>query len=219
MPPTKVSISRESLIEHALELADCEGLDAVTIRRLAQEFSVTPMALYWHVKSKDELLAAMGDALFDGLVLPAPAGTWVDGLRGVMEALVKALRAHPASADLAYLRVLQCDSGRELTECALGLLRGAGFTVHQSADVARNALHTAVMLVNGEPGAERSVPADQRDQILLGKKAAIAALPKSRYPNLVACADALTSCDDVPSYYSAGVELFVGGVAGLARRD
>ena len=52
-------LTRESVIEVALTLADADGLDSVTIRRLAQHFSVTPMALYWHVKNKDELLQAM----------------------------------------------------------------------------------------------------------------------------------------------------------------
>ena len=41
----------------------------MTIRRIAQEFGVTPMALYWHVKNKDELLAAMGDRSSTGLQL------------------------------------------------------------------------------------------------------------------------------------------------------
>ena len=44
-----------------------EGLEAVTIRRVALEFGVTPMALYWHVQNKDELLAAMGRSFFDGI--------------------------------------------------------------------------------------------------------------------------------------------------------
>ena len=49
-------LSREALVEAAMALADREGLDALTIRRLAGEIGVTPMALYWHVKDKDELL-------------------------------------------------------------------------------------------------------------------------------------------------------------------
>ena len=214
--PAKTSISREALIEYALKLADREGRDAVTIRRLAQDFSVTPMALYWHVKSKDELLAAMGDALFDGLDLSTVVGPWVEQLRALLETLVQALRAHPASADLAYARILQCENGRQLTEQALEILRGAGFSVHRSSDLARNALNTAVLLVNAEPGAERGVPAQEREVILAAKRRVISELPQDRFPNLVACAEALTSCDDVPDYYRSGVDLFVGGVAALA---
>ena len=59
----KSDLSRAAIVERALTVMDTEGPDAVTIRRIAQEFGVTPMALYWHVANKDELLAAMGDAL------------------------------------------------------------------------------------------------------------------------------------------------------------
>ena len=89
-----------AIVDRALEIADEEGRDAITIRRVAQEFDVTPMALYWHVKNKDELLAAMGDRFFDGVRYPAE-GSWSDQLRGVMHALIESLRRHPASAHLA----------------------------------------------------------------------------------------------------------------------
>jgi AcrR family transcriptional regulator len=47
------ALSREAVIDRALDVADREGLAAVSIRRIAQDFDVTPMALYWHVKNKD----------------------------------------------------------------------------------------------------------------------------------------------------------------------
>ena len=83
-----------AIVERALTVMDAEGPDAVTIRRIAQEFGVTPMALYWHVANKDELLAAMGDALLADVDAaarrPAP---WSVQLRGVVEALIDAARA------------------------------------------------------------------------------------------------------------------------------
>ena len=63
-------LSRDAIVECALAVMDVEGPDSVTIRRIAQEFGVTPMALYWHVANKDELLAAMGDALLAGVTPP-----------------------------------------------------------------------------------------------------------------------------------------------------
>ena len=51
-------------------MADLDGLAAVSIRRIAQDFGVTPMALYWHVKNKDELLAAMGDRILSAVDMP-----------------------------------------------------------------------------------------------------------------------------------------------------
>src|SRR5690349_18471231 len=50
---TKERLSRETVTERALALADAEGIDAVTIRRLATDLGVTPMALYWHFQDKE----------------------------------------------------------------------------------------------------------------------------------------------------------------------
>lgn len=92
------ALSREAVIDHALDLADREGLAAVSIRRIAQDFGVTPMALYWHVKNKDELLAAMGERIVDSVELPELAGDGgLQRLRPLLERLVGALARHPAS--------------------------------------------------------------------------------------------------------------------------
>ena len=113
-------LSRDAVIDHALDLADREGLDAVAIRRIASDFSVTPMALYWHVRNKDELLDAMGDRLFESLRIPAATDGWLDQVRDSVAALVDALRRHPGSVELAFHRVLVAPRGRLLAERALG---------------------------------------------------------------------------------------------------
>ena len=69
MAPTQAEaqrsrLSKATVVERALALADADGLDALTIRRLAQELGVTPMALYWHFRSKEELLAGLGDQIW-----------------------------------------------------------------------------------------------------------------------------------------------------------
>ena len=111
------------------------------------------MALYWHVKNKDELLAAMGDRILEVIDVPAPDGApGIDELRPLLTVLVDALRRHPGCTELALTRILQCDTGQVLSERALNILRDNGFTVRQSADLARAALQTAIMLVSGRPG-------------------------------------------------------------------
>jgi TetR/AcrR family tetracycline transcriptional repressor len=215
--PAKEDLSRDVVVEHALAIADREGLDAVTIRRLAQEFGVTPMALYWHVRNKDELLDAMGDRMFAGLNVDAVAttGPWPDQLRRIIATLVAALRVHPATAELAAARVLNCEVGRELAERTLGLLRDAGFSVTQAADIARHAMQTAVMLVTQQAG-EPTIAVDQRDAVMEAKRAGLAALPPKQFPRLVEAADALTNCADDEAYFRFGVNLFVDGVDAAA---
>src|SRR5664279_2442179 len=212
-------LSREAVVDHALAVADADGLSAVSIRRIAQDFGVTPMALYWHVKNKDELLAAMGDRILDRMDWVQSGGRGdLDQLRILLDALVEALRRHPGCTGLAQTRVLQCESGRQLAERTLEGLRDNGFTVRQSADLSRAALQTVVMLVSGRPGAETAVPQDERAAVIAAKRASLAALPVDRFPHLVECADSMMDCDDEASYYGAGIELFMAGVQALQRK-
>src|SRR6201987_2847071 len=106
-PVARERLSRDSIVDGAIALADAEGLDAVTIRRLAQDHKVTPMALYWHFKDKGELLDGIGERLFADVRPPAPSRSpWPEQLRSIPEALLDALRPHPEVADHVSARVL-----------------------------------------------------------------------------------------------------------------
>lgn len=218
-------LKREVVLDVALAIADAEGIEAVGIRRLAQHFGVTPMALYWHVKNKDELLAAMGDQVLSRLELPSPDSLpWDQHYRLLLTTVLEALRAHPGSVQLAGMRILHSEPGRNITERALALLRGAGLSVQASADIARSSLQTMMMLISVEPGVELGTPREQWPELAADKAATLAALPVDRYPNLVACAAAMVDCDDEAAYYRDGVELFLAGVraqvaAAKAERD
>src|ERR1700722_1452703 len=78
-------LSKAAVVERGLALADAEGLEAVTIRRLASDLGVTPMALYWHFKTKDELLSGLADSIWaeSDVDLDQSAG-WADQLRGLL---------------------------------------------------------------------------------------------------------------------------------------
>lgn len=215
---TKSDLSRPAIVERALTVMDTDGPDAVTIRRIAQEFGVTPMALYWHVANKDELLEAMGDALLADVAPPATTGPWHVQLRGVVETLIRELSKHPAAAALAFPRMLVAEPGLRLTEFTLALLEDAGFDRKQAADLARMGLQTAMMLVTQLPGAESQVAAQERDQLRAEKRAHVQGLPADLYPHVLAAVVDLTDCDDEPAYYSFGVDLYIEGAQALLRR-
>jgi TetR/AcrR family tetracycline transcriptional repressor len=210
-------LTRDAVVDRALALADSEGLAAVTIRRLGQEFGVTPMALYWHVANKDELLDAMGDRIFESLELDYDTtAPWDEQLRAVVHALVDVLRPHPTCVELSYRRVFACPQGRRIAEHALGLLRDAGFSVRQTADIATHALQTAVMLVSAEPGAEPGNSDEARAAKLGEKRAALRSLPVDEFPRIHEAADELLHCEDMQYWYDFGIDLFVAGA--IAQR-
>jgi AcrR family transcriptional regulator len=154
---TKSKLDHEAVTDAASRLADEEGLDSVSFRRLADQFAVTPMALYWHFEDKEALLAALADRLWlqaaDTLSssLEQLSSSEDDGwgqLRLTLIALVDAMRPHPAIAELVPTRVLDCEAGREVTELTLGFLARHGFDPRQSSDLGRFVLSSAVMLVS-----------------------------------------------------------------------
>jgi TetR/AcrR family tetracycline transcriptional repressor len=211
------ALSKDAVIDRAIAIADVEGLDAVSIRRIAQDFGVTPMALYWHVQNKDELLAAMGDRLFAGMTVPSDlTDPWDQRLRELMVGLVAGLRRHPALLPLAFPRVLLCPDGLAVTEAALQILRDGGLSTRESANIAAHALRTAIGLVSDQPGTDRGLPDPDLEAHLALKRGHLAALPPQLYPRLLESVDDMLDCDDQGQYDALGIELFIAGVRSVA---
>jgi AcrR family transcriptional regulator len=212
----KDALTRDAVVERALQVADAEGLEAVTIRRLGQELGVTPMALYWHVKNKEELLDAMGDRLFADLHVDLPDDApWDRQLRDVVRALVDVLRVHPTCVDLAFRRIFATPEGRAVAERTFRVLREAGFGPRETADIASHALQTSVMLVLSEPGAEPGRTAEDVTEQLDRKRAGLTQLPAEEYPYIREMAEYMLHCDDMPAYYAFGIDVFVAGVRSM----
>ena len=76
MSTKRSQLSREKIAAAALAIADAEGFEAVSMRRLAQELEVGTMSLYYYVKTKDDLIAAMDDALMAEALLPSIPKGW-----------------------------------------------------------------------------------------------------------------------------------------------
>src|SRR3954453_3741697 len=128
------------VVERALALADSGGLGEVTIRRLARDLGVTPMALYWHFRNKDELLDAMMGRVFAEVDLALDeSATWLEQFRALMDSLAGALRGHPGVGPLFATRTSSSKSSLRMTEVALDTLRRGGFSPTEATQVARHA--------------------------------------------------------------------------------
>ncbi len=69
-------LSRDQIVATAIAVADAEGPEAVSMRRVARDLNVSAMSLYWHVASKDDLLVLMVDAVEGEIDIPSPSGDW-----------------------------------------------------------------------------------------------------------------------------------------------
>lgn len=97
----KPALSVEQVVRAAVDLADAEGLAAVSMARVAQSLGYSSMALYRYVESKDELLVLMSDAAADALELPPyAAGDWRAGLEAWTRAQVDGILVRPWFLDL-----------------------------------------------------------------------------------------------------------------------
>jgi AcrR family transcriptional regulator len=124
-------LDREQVVSTAIALADEAGLEAVSLRRVADRLAVTPMALYRHVTSKDDLLDAMADRLYGELDLPASGEPWWDALaRSTRETVL----ARPWSVPL-FARPLAGPHGHVLDEALRNALLGAGFSAREAAEL------------------------------------------------------------------------------------
>ncbi len=214
----RTKLSRAAVIERALEVADNDGLDALTIRHLATELGVTPMALYWHFRSKEELIAGLADRLWAEIRTDVDdTSHWSDRLRTMLESLIAVLRAHSSASALLLNSEKLGPSHWDATEKTLDILRSAGFDPERATEIAKSALWTGLSLVMSEPGFDSGLDPAERAEVMRRKQVELASLPPARYPRLVEAAVPMTSCDDNAEFhYRFGVDLFIAGVRTLA---
>ena len=108
------ALSRERIARAGLELSDREGVEGLSMRRLARELGVTPMALYVHFRNKDELIDMVVDLGARELSLPSERGPWKRQLGLLMSEIRRGVERHPGA--------LQVRRGRPLM--SLGVMRG-----------------------------------------------------------------------------------------------
>ena len=215
----RVTLTPQTVVEGALELADAEGLGAVSVRRLAKELGVTPMAFYWHFRSKGELLDGMAARIFEEVDLSVDASaTWQEQLRALLGSMLGVLRAHPSTAILLSTRTASSEGSLRATEVALGILRRGGFSPTEATQIARHALSTVVNLVGGEPGV---VAREESGEMIDARRRArlyLESLPPERYPRLVEAAAPLSEGVDPDAYFAFGLELLLAGIEAMATR-
>lgn len=156
---SRAGLTRGRIVRHALEVADAEGLAAVSFRRLATDLGVTPMALYRHVEDRDDLLAAMADLVVEEISLPetdlAPGGDCTGALRGLMTSAVAVYARHPAARELSSAPRLGPRSA-DLTESVIRLLATTGFSEREALVILQRLSDAA--LADSWTGLDPSLP-------------------------------------------------------------
>jgi AcrR family transcriptional regulator len=159
-------LGRADVLDAAITIADEHGLEAVTLRSVAGRLGVTPMALYRHVESKDDLLDGMADELYAGLALPDAGGDWWDGLAAAARSTRRALLAHPWAVPL-FARPLAGPHAVAFGESLHAALLGAGFTRREADELHEQLSGIVFALVAPELRGKRNRAAFERGIELL----------------------------------------------------
>ena len=121
-----MSRRQQEIIDAAMAIADEGGLDAVSMRTVAEHVGVTPMALYRHFNSKLALLDSMVERLVTSLLPDRSAGTWDERLTALAHAYRGLAQRHPWSAQLLFSRPSVTPDAVRVTEFIYAALREAG---------------------------------------------------------------------------------------------
>ena len=166
--PTHGTLSRDRVLEEALGLMDREGLEAVTMRRLADHLRVTPMALYNHIRNKKDLLGGIAEHLAAQIDFDCDAPDWRERIRTCFRRLREACLAHPSAVRLMESLEAAPPAVFRPMEITLAALDEAGVT-------AEDAVRSYFLLMNftmGQISYEVRGPFEGLDpsQALAGKK-------------------------------------------------
>jgi AcrR family transcriptional regulator len=163
-PPERAApapLSRDAIVRAAIRLADADGLDAVSLRKVAGALDVGPMRLYGYIDTKEELLDLMVDAVYAGI---RPAGDgWREVLRSHAETVRRAVHRHEWLADLIGGRPQLGPNTLASGDAVLAGLAGVDLDTVVPAVAAVNAyVIGAVRREIGERRAERASGMDKR---------------------------------------------------------
>jgi AcrR family transcriptional regulator len=163
MTARREPLNRERVLRAAVGLADREGLDALTMRRLGQKVGVEAMSLYNHVKNKGDVLDGMVDLVLGDIDVP-PSGTpWKAAMRRRSISAHEVLVAHPWAAIQIMSRFNIGPGMTRYLDATLGRLREGGFSIEGAMD----AWHTLDSHLYGFTLQQLNLPfaADQAPQV------------------------------------------------------
>jgi AcrR family transcriptional regulator len=208
------TLNPDLIIQTALDLMEAGGTAAFSLRGLAAELGVGPMALYTYFRNKDDLYDAVRDHLM-ALVPPVPAGaSWPDQVRAVCRGLRRLMLQHPCLAQLLANRPLSGHETARVAEGLLGVLRSAGFDPETAART-----HTTLFTyVLGATSWEIQMAAERRDPE--GSRrlwTTVRSLSPTEFPTVVELTPELARTTGGDEQFDYGLDLLIAGVTAKLR--
>jgi AcrR family transcriptional regulator len=219
--PRRDPITREAIVAAALRILDADGLDGLSMRRVADELDTGAASLYRHVGSKDGLLDLLFDEIIGEQHVPDPEPQrWREQLKEVAHTMRATILRHRDVVRISIGRIPMGPNALAYSERVLAILRAGGVP----DPLAVLGHHLLIAVVNGftidETGEGGEPPPDQPplDEAVAMVRDYLGSLPAERFPNLVALADHFV-ISDPDTRFELLLDLFVDGLAQRATRD
>jgi AcrR family transcriptional regulator len=134
---TREPLTRERILRVAVAVADEDGIESLSMRRIAQELGVVPMALYRHVANKDEVFGGLVDVVVGEIDPPLADVDWKTAVRERVLSARRALLRHPWASRVIESRTTPTPTVIEYMDSMIGMFRAGGFSI----ELTHHAMH------------------------------------------------------------------------------
>ncbi|MET9961965.1 TetR/AcrR family transcriptional regulator [Streptomyces sp. NPDC006326] len=222
--PAKPPLSERAVVDAGLRVLRREGLDAVTMRKVAAELDTGPASLYVYVSQREELLRLMHDAVIATVPLPElpadPPGDWRSRLAALVTDVVHALNAHPGIGRVSLGTIPATPAWLGLFDRILGLLLAGGVERRRAAwgcdlialyiGAVSYEVSVAAPPASGGPDALQTALDHRHAAVSIEER--LAGLDPVRYPHLAASAAELAG-GPAAARLALGIEVLIGGLS------
>ena len=178
--PPRLPLTRERVLRTAVGLADEDGIESLSMRRLGRELGVEAMSLYNHVANKEDLLDGLADIIVGEIEVPSGGDDWKAAMRRRAISARTVLARHPWAGGLMESRTNPSAARLRYPDAVIGILRRAGFSIEM-------AIHAFFILdshIYGFAVQEKNLPSGTPEELAGMSELTLRELPAGEYPYL-----------------------------------
>jgi AcrR family transcriptional regulator len=212
--PAKAALSRDAIVDAALDIVRAEGIDALSMRRLAQALDTGPASLYVYVANQAELWELLFDAALGTIETePTDPERWREQLHALSARIVHTMAVeYPGTARLAMTHIPVGDNSLRIAESVLSLLKAGGIG-DQAAAYAMDLISSYINAIAYEQSLYATLYSDpqheEREVARIAER--FANLSPERYPTITALATQMTAGDG-EERFALGLDVIVNGL-------
>jgi AcrR family transcriptional regulator len=209
----RVPLNRERVLRAALVLADIDGIESLTMRKLGQALQVEAMSLYNHIANKDDILDGIVDLVFSEIAVPSDLVDWKAAMRQRALLTREVLLRHPWATSLMQSRTKPGPATLRHHDAVIGSLRAAGFTI----DMVAHAFSVMDGYIYGFALQQVNLPYHTTEENAAFAGNILQQLPAEKYPHLaeMIIEHAMKPGYDYAEEFEFGLDLILDGLERL----